>query len=342
MSALLIEGFDHYISAAELTQGGFTSAGTPTFATGRFGRGRLVELPSATEDLTYAVAATTEFFFGASIMLGQVNGVADTLVSFVDTATEQLSIRVDPSGRLYVSRNGTTLGVATGDNAVLRGNAVNYIEFTAVINDTTGSWDLIVNGQSVSSGSTSDTKETANATFDSLVLHGSANLLPSFDCLYLNDNGGAAPYNTNLGDHELIPRRPNGDGFQNDWVATGAGTTNSDRVDDTPGNDGDTTYVAGSAVNDIDSWSYENISAVIAAGADNILSVQYKTSAKGSAGTFRERIRSVAADELAASNSFVATYTYARYQSLTDPNTAAAWTSTAWDAAEAGIELLTT
>ena len=336
MAALLIESFDHYISAAELTQGGFTSAGTPTFQTGRYSRGYRVTLPSASEDLSYTVAATTTFFFGASVYLGALDD-GDTLVSFDDSATEQLSIRVSPLGRIYVSRAGTTLKVGTGAESILQPFAHNYIEFTGVINDTTGSFTLKVNEVTVATDSNVDTKNTASTTFDTLKLHGSADLLPSFDDLYLNDSTAAAPYNTFLGEHELITLRPNGDGYQNDWSPVGAGSTNADRVDDNPGNDGDTTYVNAVTVNDIDSWTYENLPIT----ADNILSVQLKAAAKSQeAADFRQKIRSVATDENGSTHAFTTSYAYYRYQSLTDPNTAAAWTNAGWNAAEAGVEYL--
>lgn len=336
MSSLLIESFDHYTDASQLTEGGFTSAGTPTFSTGRYSRGRRVNLPSSAEDLSWTIASPpTEFFFGASIYLGQHNGVADTLVSFEEGGTEQLSIRVDVSGRLYVSRNGTTLGVAAGTGAVLYPLAHNYVELHALISDTVGTWNLYVNGISVTSGSAADTQSTANNDIDELVLHGSANVLPSFDCLYLNSNAGAAPYNGRLKDHELITKRPNGAGFQTDWTPVSA--ANWQDVDDSPGNDGDTTFVNAETANDIDSYTFEDVSPLTV----NILSVQYKVCARGDSGTFRQRIRSVATDELATTESFNATYKYHRHQSLTDPNTAAAWTVAGWDAAQAGVELIT-
>lgn len=336
MAALLIESFDHYVSAAELTQGGFTSAGTPTFSAGRYTRGYRVELPTATEDLTFVVAATTTFYFGASIYIGSL-AAGDTIVSFDDSATEQLSIRVTSLGRIYVSRAGTTLKVGTGAESVLQAQTHNYIEFTGVINDSTGSFTLRVNEAIVATDSNVDTKNTASTTFDTLKLHGSANLLPSFDDLYLNDATGGSPYNGFLGEHELITLRPNGDGYQNDWTPVGAGSTNSDRVDDNPGNDGDTTYVNAVAINDIDSWTYENCPIT----ADNILSVQLKAAAKSQdAADFRQKIRSVATDEDGTTHAFTTSYAYYRYQSLTDPNTAAAWTNAGWTAAEAGVEYL--
>lgn len=344
MTALLIEGFDHYTSAAELTQGGFTSAGTPTFTAGRYGRGQRVTLPTATEDLTYAVTATTEFYFGASIFITQINQVLDTLVSFNDTTGvgTQIQIDVDPSGRLQVTSGSTVLGLATGLNAVLYPGSHYYVEFHGLINNTTGTWDLIVNGTSVTSGSGADTQQTANATINELELHGGANLLPSFDDLYLNDNVGSAPYNGNVGDHELLLRLPNGDGFVNDWTGVGAGATNSDRVNDTVGNDGDTTYVNPEFVADIDAYTYEDIVTIYSGGADTIHSVQYKTAARGDSGSYLVFVRSTATDQDSPTITYNATYEYSRFQSLVDPFTSLAWTSANWDAAEAGVELVST
>ena len=338
MTALLIESFDHCTSAAEMVQNGFVSAGTPVFATGRYGRGQQIQLPTAAETLQFVLPSTaTELYVGMSCKIaGTPSATTVELFALLNAAVVQVSVHVDTGGRLLINRGAATLlESSSAIEGILTPGISHYVELHTLV-DNVGTWEVLVNGTIVLTGA-GDTQEDATGDVDTLRLTGSTELAPSFDDLYVNDIAGAAPYNGYLNEHELMTLRPDGDGFQTDLTPVGAGTTNADRVDDTPGNDGDATYCEGNTVGALDSYTFENTPVTV----DSILSVQLKSCTRAVvAGTIRQRVRSVATDELGGIHTLTTSYAYFRYQSLTDPNTAAAWTNAGLNAAEFGMEIL--
>lgn len=165
-----------------------------------------------------------------------------TLIAFKDDITTQVDVRVKTNGSVIVTRNGTQLGSASAPGVIALGT--NFVEFSATISDAAGAYEVKVNGTSVLSGSSADTKQTANAFANRLFINGgngSGNSAIISD-IYCNDGAGGDTY---YGpgwrvDHWQLAA----DGAHTD--STPLSSTRKSNVDDSTGfgvgNDGDTTY----------------------------------------------------------------------------------------------------
>lgn len=367
MTNIVIEGADYQDSEAVMISSGFplNSGGTYVFSTGRtFNRGRQWENNASAAYATIPFPGGSEVYLGMHVSYNEewviTNGEYDG--TFQAGGVQLFSIRESaqtvPHLKLYLTRNrglrvlrgtNTDLAGTTGrtDGGVIDDLMMDYIEFYAKINATTGAFEVKVNDVTVMSATGIDTTSTSavGVTIDDVLIYhrNVANSITSndheIDNLYINDHNGASPFNGFLGETEIITLFPDGDGFQSDFTATGAGTTNSDRVDDKVPPDDDTTYVESATIGHIDSYTMENLPYT----ADTIYGIQINCRAKtddGSAKTARQRIRSNASDFLGTNFSVQSTYTGDRALCLVDPNTAAAWTSAAVDAMQVGHEVI--
>lgn len=334
MALRFIDSGGDYYSTAQIGRkwpGGATTGGSINAAGGRRGSNGL-NMTNATYHKPLDAQGT--WIVGLALLMDQAPFNSTCIpIALYDGVTEQLSLRLEAvTAKLIVSRNGTTLATSA---AGLTLDVFNYIEFKAVISDAAGSYEVRVNGVNVLSASSVDTKNTANATADNVRFSvAGTNGTNIADDIYICDGTGAANNNF-LGDVRVDAKLPDGAGTHTDFTPSAG--SNFQCVDENPATD-DTDYVQSTTVNHVDTYTFGDITHIPVA----IFGVQViMTARKDDAG-----VRSIAGKALSggtmgtgATQALATTYTQYREIFENDPNTAAAWTKTALNAAEFGIEV---
>jgi len=167
-----------------------------------------------------------------------------------------MGLTLNWNGTLSVDRGTSVLG--TTSNALLSG-VWYYIEIKFVNHNTTGSYELRVNGDNWLSASGIDTAVGAGGYYDSWAVSGGVNTTPFyFDDLYIVDSTGSIN-NDFLGNSKVVALRPDAAGDDTDWTpSAGANYAAVDEVS----LDDDTTYVETSTANDKDLYNVGSLSDV--------------------------------------------------------------------------------
>jgi hypothetical protein len=339
MTIRLIEGFDYYPNIAG-TAGvnsawTFDSTASVGLIAGRFGGQALAGTAgsSVTRTLTRTVPATTTAAAGAALRMNGTPTVAFYLCAFRSSGGIQCGVGVGTDNRVraFGSGTGTVLGAATDPLAT---GAWHYIEAEVTIHDTTGVAKVWVNGTLVINLANVDTKGQAQSDITQFNIFatslGSSNSA-DVDDVYVTDS-------TRLGECRVITLYPTADTADSDWTPS-TGSDNFAMVDETTVN-GDTDYVAASAVGDLDFYTLGNL----AAAPLSIFAVQAKICARKDDAATREirtRIRSNGDVANGATVGLAASYTYLSDIFETDPDTALAWTAAGVNALEVGQEVMT-
>jgi len=340
MALIFFTGFDTY-ATADITKEFNLTSGTAAINSsgGRRGGGALYA-PNNSSNLAYVTytlpSSLTTFVFGCAIQISTLL-TGKPIVAFKDAGTAQLEIQMNSDGTLNVTRNGTVLG--TSGASITAGN-YHYIEFKATINDTTGSYELRLDGVNILSASNVDTKNTANTSINSVTLGASSGTLGAlvtykYDDFYILDTTGSAPNNNFLGDVRIDSIYPSADGNYTQWT-TSTGSTHYTLVDETAPNGTD--YVYDGTTGNKDSYSMQDVPALT---AQTIYGVKVKAAAlKDDAGsrTLKVGARSSTTDSVSSAQAITTSQLYYWHILETNPATSAAWTESAVNAMEALIE----
>jgi hypothetical protein len=279
-------------------------------------------------------SAPSSFFFGARV---QFNVTASTrIIEFRDAAgTAQFNLTLNPSGNtLTIQRGSTVLGTlaSCGLSAV----AWHYLEVGAVVNGTTGSVVVRLDGVTILSVSGVNNQGASGSLVGRVAIGqldnqtGSSNAY--FAHYYFCDASGSSPWNTFLGDVRVQTLLPTSNGTVQ---FTPNGLTNNyqnaAKVPPLPGTD----FNSDSTVGQQDIFNC----GTLASGLTSVFGVNVKTLlAKSDAGA-----RSGATVLKSSSTTVTGTSTALSLSTLqqstlyqTDPNTSAQWTRTAVNAAQPG------
>jgi hypothetical protein len=332
------DGFDIYNTTGDDQLWDFVGSGQG-YATGRFGVGSCFTQnsngnPGGTMVLaTRGLATTTTtFIHGFALSVISSPSATTTIFGYFDNATTQVELRINSSRQLIISRNGTTLGTTT---AALTLNTYYYIEVKIKIDDTTGTYEIMIDGTSALSGTGADTKNTANAYIDrfQFLPGGAANSLGvNIDDMVFQDDATTPSYQ---GDCRVIALFPNAAGTYTQWTRS-TGANSWANVDDLPPNS-DTDYNSSTTAGDKDTYNFASFGVT-----GTIIGVQVSHFARKDDVAVRKikaLVRSGGADYLGGTE-FTMTSSYKYYQTrfMVDPATSAAWTSTNLDAAEFGMQ----
>lgn len=225
--------------------------------------------------VTKTVTPGTEFTVGVRAKRISDSTSSDFLFDFQNgSAASMLTVRVDGStGRLQVRRGTTVLGTS---DFVWSEDDIVYVELHVVLHDSTGEFELRVNGVVEASGSGLDTNDTASANCETIRFHGlfsggSSGVGVLYTDFYIKGVPGAE--GDFYGPILLVPIRPTSDVTQG-WTRS-AGADNFALVDEAQTDQG-TTYVetAAAATNDLYGMgdlpeAYANILAVVAVTVGN-------------------------------------------------------------------------
>lgn len=265
------------------------------------------------------------------------------LISLLDGVAWQLAVGLNSAGTIYVARGGyaaTGAAILATSSKVISPGIWFYLEFSSVINSTTGSFTVKVNGVQWLIGSALNTQATSNSSASGVAVGGSSNftsgLTIDYDDFYSRADG------VFCGDCRVESLLPSGNGTT--IQMTPGGTTihpsNYQQVDDNPSDD-DTTYnIAGSAGLE-DEYTYPAL--ITATGnVQAVMTVPIMRTDSSSA-TAQSVYRSGGTDYVVGGTQTVGTTTYTSYPDIQghDPNISGPWTIAAINAAQFGVKRIT-
>lgn len=311
------------------------TAGTISAGTGRGGTN---SFHGSTSSAGYdKFGLSSHATYGVAFAWKQAALVAKTVFQFYDGAAAQVGLGIDATGKIFVWRNNVGTVIATSASIVIFANVQHHIQFQVTINNTTGSYEVRVDGVNVLSGSGVNTRQTANNQVNGYGFGGTGAVNFDIDDVFVWDGAGSLN-NTFPGDVRVLATLPSGAGNSAQWTpSTGS---NFAAVDDATPNTTD--YVSDSTVGHKDTYAYTDL-----AGTGTVLGAQLSLYAsKADAGATRGIkgiCRSSSTETLSSEVTLGVGWRYwlaAIYE--LDPATAAAWASlTALNAAEFGVQVTT-
>lgn len=337
MTLRFVDSFDHYASA-DFSQKYTSASGPPSISAGNGRRSTAcLRLTSTLQNVLRVLDSQSTWIVGFSFRVSSLPGSDAAFLTFMDAGTNQCDVRLRSDGTIRVTRNGTTL--ATSSNSLSTATTY-YIETKIVINNSTGTLEVRVNGSSTNwiSITGQDTQNTANATANTIQLTGVAGgFNTDIDDLYVCDGAGSTN-NDFLGDVRVDCYLPNGNGNSSQLTGSDSNSTDNYLLVDEASQNGDTDYVQSATVNQKDTYAYADMSHNPA----SIFGVQINMVAKKDDSGNRSIcsvIRSGGSDTDGTSQALSTTYSDYRQISETDPNTSAAWTRTNLNSAEFGVKV---
>jgi hypothetical protein len=247
------------------------------------------------------------------------------LVSLVDEfGVGQLSIQFTSSGFLAVHRGAPGVSTLLGSASSGVGNqAWYYLEVIYTISDTVGVVTLKVNGTTILSLTSQDTRATGGSTnVASVRLQGNGNSITHYDDLYILDTTGSAPHNAALGPVRVLQVLPTAAGDSTQFTpSTGS---NFQCVDEATHN-GDTDYVESTTTGHIDTYNVADVTTT----ATVIYAVKASVIGRFATGGSRNiklRIKSGSTTDVSAAKALTATYSELNHMVIVNPATTAAFT----------------
>lgn len=282
-----------------------------------------------------APVATDEVGFGAHLWLENITQLVP-LIGLVDTDGSTFHIKlVFTRGEISVFR-GTTKILDTNFWIVPR--RWYYIELKQVVNDTTGSWTLNIDGVTIASDSSVDTRDGGNGIIGFLQISGvTNNFQTKWDNIYAyHDNGGDVV--NFLGIIHVGSLHPDADGDDEVW-STSSGIDSFALVNETAPHDDDTDYIQSGTSTERTLFTYDNVlTGLTSFHGIHIHTIVRETDATDFTliNTFKQNL--VLYPESAEA---IAGQTYEDIDHVrdTDPDTAVAWTASGINALQAGVEV---
>ena len=255
------------------------------------------------------------------------------IIAFFDGATQQCSLRLNTSGTVSITRNGSTVLATSTATVDIAGD--NFFEFKAIIDNTTGAYEVRLNEVNILSATSVDTQQTANAYATRYMLG--------------TDLGGGtvtytwSDFNVQIGstlsffgDARVDFKPLDGDGNYSDLTPS-SGVDHYLLVDETVLDAGDN--VSGSTVTNKDSFT---TTAMATLASETIHAVRVISAMKKSdSGTRSAKLgfRSSTTDSVGSAIALSTSDVYYNEILETDPATAAAWIAAGVDAAEPIVEV---
>ena len=264
------------------------------------------------------------------------SATARPMVKFMDggvSGTGQMDLKLLNDG-MSVTRNGTLLDTIP---SLFSTSTWYYIEYKVKIDNTTGTYEVRVNGSVVGTpGSGVDTQFTGNAVANAVKIYNTEST-PWYDDIYILDGTGGENDDF-LGEMKVEILLPTSDSISADWSLS-AGADHYALVDENP-SDEDTTYVYSTLSAEVDLYNYEDIGSAFQV----IYGVQVNTQAKVSSAASIDMYTPVSSGST-VSNGTAVTVSDTNYKTFgraigLDPDTGALWLSGAIDAALFGVKIV--
>jgi hypothetical protein len=269
------------------------------------------------------------------------NGNQPFLIVFYDTATPQVGLVVNLDNTLSVYRLATNGGLGTlllGPSAFsLSLGVYYYIEMMATIHATAGSAFVRMNGVTVLTGTSLNTRNTANNTCNAVSI-GAVHINGSGSTIWVDDFYMRSDAVT-CGDCRVISALPAANGFLNNFARGGADSgANWSQVNDNPAND-DTNYIQTVNPGDIDLYAYPPLP-VTSGTVYGVMACPVLRNDSAGTTTAVPEYRSGGANHDGTGPQPVGSTTYNAYPDIQgqDPGTGAAWTIAGVNGAQFGIK----
>lgn len=331
MALIFCDGFDHYATADGLKKWNQFGTGVSIQSTlGRRGGG-CVQFSTNTRFIQKTLPSNY-----ATLILGfayNPNAGTGDVMWIMDGGTTHLVLNLNASFGLTVLRSGTTLGSSA--NGVVATSGFTHIEFKCTISDSVGTIDINVNGASVLSLSSQDTRNGGNATCNGFYFRSTAGGCQVDDVVAL-DNSGSSPTNAMLGDVRIDTIYPNADGNYSQFTCS-TGSSHYQLVDETTPNTTD--YNDGGTVGDRDSYAMGNLTTLASQtvyGVHVNLAINKDDAGSKSAAPF---VRSGSTNTDGTSTALGTSQVYVSQMFELDPNTGTAWTESTVNSMEAGCKV---
>lgn len=335
MTLRFCDSFDHFVTA-DIGEKWTVAGANSSISAGNGRRSTAcLRVANGSSGPTLTLDSQATWTVGLAMKLASLPASARVLIAFTDTATAQCDLRLNADGTVSVTRNGTSLG--TSSSALSTGSYF-YLEFKVTISDAAGAAEVRVNGSNTGwlNLTSVDTKNTANASANGIGILSGASSWASVDVddLYICDATGSA--NTGfLGDSRVDSFLPNGNGNSSQMTGSDADSTDNYLLVDDTAPDDDSTYVQSSTASQKDTYAFADMTHT----PSSIFGVQVNmTAKKDDAGSrsIASVTRSGGSDTNGTTQALSTAYVNYRQIVEQDPNTAAAWTKTAFNAAEFG------
>lgn len=276
------------------------------------------------------------FAFATNVL--PVTSQAFILLELRESGTTHIDLRLYPDGTLRVTRAGTALGTGSFVASV---NVFYHVEIQAVIHNSTGVINVLVNGASILNLVAQDTQNGGTGVVSEIAIGATmiTNVVNQTPATTVKIDDMVTSDNAFVGDCRVREDLPTGTGSVDDGVATGAADSRQ-ATDEAPPDD-DTSYAELVNVGDKILLTYPTIPTdeeVIAAG----MMPYAKKSTAGSA-TFQTNVKIGATEYTPGADQAPSAGSYAYFQDLmmVSPATAVAFTATELNGVEIGIEKTT-
>jgi hypothetical protein len=343
VALVFADGFDHYESADIIkkwtsygnwtpTFGGITDGVAPAWARPPGGQGYRQAGGNHFINKVFAGTYATGIC-GSNVYWESAGGfTGGSVFVFTESGVAQLDVRTDTSGHLVVTRNGTTLATSTN---VMSLNTWYHIEFKATIHNTTGAYEVRVNGSStgwIAPATGANTRTSSNNFFTGIQLGVAGSDIKRYDDFYLLDTSGSVA-NDFVGPQKITTIYPNAAGNYAQW--TGNYAANFANVNESNG-DSDSTVNQSSTANQIDTFAFDDVP------SGTVTAIQHAIMARqdaGAARTFCPLQRSGTTDYEGTTFTLAGSHIFYLDPKSTNPDTSAAWTVSGLNAAEFGYKL---
>ena len=343
MALLFVDGMTHYATAdLPLKYNGSKSYSNVTISTVEQRRATSKSLRITNSASVYVqknvVSSDDTIIFGFAYF--QATNFDVTTGWVISNATgNQITLIPKSDGSIEVRRgsaSGTLLGSTAA--AAISPDVWNYIEVKVKISDAAGTYDIVVNGVNVLSGAGADTQFQSTPIFSILTVYGNSGGFAYYTDMYVLDSIGAT-CNDFLGDCRVDTLMPDGAGNYAQWTPSAG--ANYECVDDAGALDYDTTYVSTDVLNELDSYTFDNLSPL---GAPIYSVTENLSTKKTDASTFKitPTTRVAASDYLGTEVTIPSSYQVLQNTWEVNPDDAAAWAEADVNGAEFGVKLSTT
>jgi len=257
------------------------------------------------------------------------------IIGLYDGSQQGINLRLTAAGELAIYRDNTLLGTTSGLG--LTTTTWYYIELKVVCNDTTGSYEVRVDGGNVLSASSVDTKAGGNTYHNRFQMVGQGSGQCRIDDIYILDGSGSAN-NDFLGKRRVVGLFPTSDVTSYRDFTCSSGSDHYALVDENPVND-DTDYVEDATAGHKDLWNHSALSGTGTSIAGIQINTMVRETDATSVGLY-SLIKSGTTESTGTSEVIAsATYRNLGRISETDPDTGVAWTVAGLNAAQFGVQV---
>jgi len=346
MALLFMDGFDHYGTSGDPVALGkwLSSANGATAQTTRVRTGtHSLRMSNASGEIISKILPASGGFVVGFAHYATATRIAADFLQIREGTTVHLALAVTTANLLTVKRGTTVLATGTTTLAI---NTWYYFEFKGIIHDTTGSYEVKIDGvteAALTNAGPTDTREAGTTgQWDRVrLVHTTGNGIDNFfEDLYVCDQSGSAPRNDFLGAVKVETIYPSTDAVaagSNAGLTCSTGTDHGALVDETTPNTTD--YNSGSTVGVKDTYNYPAMA--LSGTVYGVQSNLYCLKTDATARTVCSVTRSAGVDSDSANVSPLTTASYFSQIVAQDPNAGSPieWTVAAVNAAQFGMKV---